>query len=158
MVSFWLLYAFGDVTRFRLIDFCQNVHVTPAARLKYGGYVDVSLMENFTRGRVSVNTRVDDDLWRSVRDVFTDPYFAPLMATDFSRIPSTFIATVEWDVLMTEGLTYVERLRRAGVDVQHRHYNASHGDLMYTFFAAATNMSTEVSQFLKANIGVDQLV
>ena len=118
----------------------------------------MSLMENFTRGRVSVNTRVDDDLWRSVRDVFTDPYFAPLMATDFSRIPSTFIATVEWDVLMTEGLTYVERLRRAGVDVQHRHYNASHGDLMYTFFAAATNMSTEVSQFLKANIGVDQLV
>ena len=152
MVSFWLLYAFGDVTRFRLNDFCQNRHVTAAARAKYSAYFDVSLLKEATRGRGSPGARADDRLWESVSSVFTDPYFAPLMATSFSWLPPTFVATVERGVLTSDGLLYVKRLREARVSVEHRHYDASHGELMYTYLNVATNMAADVSQFLKANL------
>ena len=151
MVSFWLLYAFGDVTRFRLKDFCQNKHVTAAARAKYSAYVNVSL-KDATRERGSSGASADGRLWESVSSVFTDPYVAPLMAKSFNLLPSTYVATVERDVLTSECLLYVKRLREAGVSVEHRHYNASHGELLHMYLDVATNMSAEVSQFLKANL------
>ena len=57
-----------------------------------------------------------------------NPYFAPLMAEDFSRLPDTLILTAEFDPLRDEGEDYGHRLREAGCRVHiERISGAMHG-------------------------------
>lgn len=57
---------------------------------------------------------------------------SPLMASSFRGIPPTFILTAEYDPLKDEDFLYAKRLKDAGIDVEHKHYNSFHG------FASAT--------------------
>lgn len=57
------------------------------------------------------------DLYRGSEEDFQNPYFAPLMAGDFSRQPRTLIITAEYCPLRDEGEAYGDRLREAGNDV-----------------------------------------
>ena len=45
----------------------------------------------------------------------------PLAFSATSAIPDTFIVTAEYDVLRDEGLAFVEKLKKAKVNVTHRH-------------------------------------
>lgn len=57
-----------------------------------------------------------------------NPYFAPLMAGDFSRLPRTLILTAQFDPLRDEGEEYAKRLKEAGNEVElHRINGALHG-------------------------------
>lgn len=57
-----------------------------------------------------------------------NPYFAPLLAEDFTNQPKTLIITAEYDPLRDEGEAYGEKLREAGNDVEiHRLTDALHG-------------------------------
>ncbi len=57
------------------------------------------------------------------------PDVSPLRASDLSRLPPTFIATAEYDVLRDEGLALARRLSETGSPVSHRHY----GDMNHGF-------------------------
>ncbi len=57
------------------------------------------------------------------------PDVSPLRASDLSRLPPTFIATAEYDVLRDEGLALARRLAEAGILVSHRH----DGDMNHGF-------------------------
>lgn len=46
-----------------------------------------------------------------------NPYFAPLVAEDFSGLPDTLILTAEYDPLRDEGEEYGRRLQEAGCNV-----------------------------------------
>ena len=46
-----------------------------------------------------------------------DPYFSPLCAEDYSRLPDTLILTAEFDPLRDEGEEYGRRMRKAGCRV-----------------------------------------
>jgi acetyl esterase len=60
-----------------------------------------------------------------------DPYLFPLAASNLSGIPSTLVMTAEFDPLRDEGCAYVEKLRAAGVDVEHIHVeDQMHGFLL----------------------------
>ena len=48
-----------------------------------------------------------------------NPKAAPLYARDFASLPPAIIVTCEFDPLRDEGTSYGERLRSAGVSVQH---------------------------------------
>ena len=56
------------------------------------------------------------------------PYFAPLLAEDFSGLPDTLILTAEFDPLRDEGEDYGRKLREAGCRVRvERIEGALHG-------------------------------
>ncbi|MFV0517068.1 MAG: alpha/beta hydrolase [Aminipila sp.] len=71
---------------------------------------------------LSLYKRTDKDLM--------NPYFAPLMAQDFSNQPKTLIITAEFDPLRDEGEEYGKKLLEAGNYVEvHRLKDVIHGYL-----------------------------
>lgn len=68
------------------------------------------------------------DMYKGSDTDFQNPYFAPLMAKDFSRQPKTLIITAQYDPLRDEGEAYGKRLEEAGNDVRvYRIPDALHG-------------------------------
>lgn len=71
------------------------------------------------------------ELYSRSKDDFYNPYFAPLLATDFSHQPRTLIITAEFCPLRDEGEYYGKELRKAGNQVEiYRMRNALHAFLM----------------------------
>lgn len=68
------------------------------------------------------------DLYQSCLQDRENPYFAPLLQKDYTRLPRTLILTAEFDPLRDEGEEYGRRLREAGNQVEvHRIKDALHG-------------------------------
>ena len=65
-----------------------------------------------------------------------DPYLFPLRAADLSGLPAALIVTAEFDPLRDEGRAYAERLRAAGVAVEHVRF----GDQMHGFLLQETTV------------------
>ena len=149
MTTVWLWYAFGDITRFRLKDFAYNSHVSDSAKEFYNSYVNVPL--SATSQGPTPCPRSNDTMWDELKGVFTDPYFAPLMAKNLGALPSIFISTVQHDVLRDDGITYAARLRQAGVNVDHRHYLAPHGLIPFPFLEIARKQGTDAAEYLLIN-------
>lgn len=59
-----------------------------------------------------------------------DPLVSPILAPSHRGLPPAFIVTAQWDLLRDDGPRYAERLRAAGVAVDHVNYrNMAHGFL-----------------------------
>ena len=91
------------------------------------------------------------NMYKSCDEDLQSPYFAPILAKDFSNQPKTLIVTAEFDPLRDEGEAYGEKLRVAGNEVEvHRISDALHG-----FFALSTRyfhvkqLYIYVNEFLK---------
>lgn len=88
-----------------------------------------SVRKNGT-GYILTSKRVCDYMTlykRNDKDLM-NPYFAPLMAGDFSNQPKTLLITAEFDPLRDEGEEYGKRLSEAGNEVQiYRMKDALHG-------------------------------
>lgn len=57
-----------------------------------------------------------------------NPYFAPILAKDFSGLPKALVITAEYDPLRDEGEDYGKKLKEAGIEVQiYRIKDALHG-------------------------------
>jgi acetyl esterase len=62
------------------------------------------------------------DLYLNSWDDPRDWRASPLLATNFSNLPPSYVLTAGFDPLADEGAAYVERLSEAGVPVFHRHF------------------------------------
>ncbi|MCP4004490.1 MAG: alpha/beta hydrolase [bacterium] len=63
----------------------------------------------------------------------THPMISPLVQEDLTDLAPALVLTAGFDVLRDEGLAYVEKLRKAGVVTQHRHYpTLPHGFITMT--------------------------
>jgi len=60
----------------------------------------------------------------------SDPRLSPLLNKDFVGLPPAAVHTAGFDPLQDEGIAYVEKLRAAGVPVQHYH----HESLIHGYF------------------------
>ncbi len=70
------------------------------------------------------------ELYRSSAADLQNPYFAPLLAEDFTGLPETLVVTAQYDPLRDEGEEYAARLAEAGGDVVCRRMpDALHGFL-----------------------------
>lgn len=68
------------------------------------------------------------DLYASCEEDKKNPYFAPILADDFSNQPDTLVLTAEFDPLRDEGEAYAGKLKEAGNYVElHRVKDALHG-------------------------------
>ncbi len=88
-----------------------------------------SIRENGT-GYLLTSKRICDylDMYRTSDDDLLNPYFAPLMAGDFSNQPDTLLITAQYCPLRDEGEAYGQKLLEAGGRVEvHRMENALHG-------------------------------
>ena len=91
-----------------------------------------SVVENGT-DYLLTSKRICDymELYQSCDADRLSPYFAPLLAKDFSEQPRTLIITAEYDPLRDEGEAYGRKLREAGNDVTlYRMRDALHGFFM----------------------------
>ncbi|NLK39028.1 MAG: alpha/beta hydrolase [Clostridiales bacterium] len=88
-----------------------------------------SVVEN-GKGYLLTSKKVSDymTLYMSSEEDKNSPYFAPLLAADFSKQPATLIITAQYDPLRDEGEAYGKRLANAGVKVRiYRAKEALHG-------------------------------
>ncbi|KAG9343515.1 hypothetical protein JZ751_013681 [Albula glossodonta] len=89
----------------------------------------------------------------------TDPSASPLLAPEgcLTPLPEAYILTCEYDVLRDDGVMYATRLRKAGVNITHRHYGAGfHSALMFTIgptkFQIAHRMTENCIAWLREDL------
>ncbi len=115
----------GNMTN--LEDVMSNNHVTAEARQKLNKYVNYELITGKT-GSPEAHPAGKQEVWNSLKEVITNPYFAPLMADDLSGLPQALVVTCIQDVLHSDGELYALRLKDAGNKVTHFHNKAGfHG-------------------------------
>lgn len=80
-----------------------------------------------------------------------DPYISPLQAANLTGLPPTLIITSEFDILADEGEAYANRLREAGVHIEHEEFQGMvHGFFQWSGSVAAARLAmNRVVQFLQ---------
>lgn len=108
----------------------RQVLIYPAL---YNCYTEASPYESVRTngsGYLLTSVKMEDyvKLYARTEEDRMNPYFAPLLAQDFSGLPDTLILTAEFDPLRDEGEDYGRKLRAAGGRVRvERIEGALHG-------------------------------
>lgn len=138
-------------------DFQKNTYIRPEVRDRYLKYLDLSVLpqgsipKDYKRIEPKEYNKI---LAEKIEKFITDPHIYPLIADDLSRLPPTFILTIESDVIRDDGIWYHHRLKQAGNDVTLYHSpDGWHG--MITFldppmdFDSATAAFEALMKFVK---------
>jgi len=139
-----------------LETYMNNDHVSPAVKQMKEPYIDVSkLPSKYLVGyeKPSVETG-NETMWNELKDKLLNPYFSPLVAERLDDSPLTYLFTSEYDVLRDEGFLFADRLRSAGVTVQHENMDIGiHGILLfYDICLEADKAFQEMTKFITYNL------
>ncbi|CAF1099753.1 unnamed protein product [Rotaria sordida] len=143
-------------------DVLINNHTSIEQKKQYRQFVDWSLIPNKYRNvykeSITDNIEGNPKLIENAKQAL-DPDVSPLLVNnkELSKLPSTYILTVDHDRLRDEGFIYAARLKASGVNVIHHHFdNTFHGSL--TFLEGlfqldiAHEMLADIVQYLKENL------
>lgn len=81
----------------------------------------------------------------------THPLVSPLLTTDFSGLPGATIVTAALDPLAAEATCYAEKLKQAGVVVEHLHYEGMVHD--FVLFVGPLEGAEETALELGTRLG-----
>ncbi|KAJ8256832.1 hypothetical protein COCON_G00189840 [Conger conger] len=158
MVRFWSQYFSRDKALFHAMMANSHNKLESAGLMKYVNW-SVLLPESFREPYTySAPVAETSDLSHKMAAI-TDPRASPLLAPDsvLRLLPKTYVLTCEYDVLRDDGIMYVTRLQRAGVDVTHQHYATGfHGAMLFTLwpteFEIGHRMTDNYIHWLKENL------
>jgi acetyl esterase len=126
-----------------------QVKLTPAFQFLIYPMVDLQgLTESYRRfNKQLILTRDLMDYFRQQYlnsiDEVTLPLVSPLQAKDISESPKSYILTLGYDPLRDDGIAYALRLKAAGINTQHQHYDdCMHGFISITKLSARAKQAT----------------
>jgi acetyl esterase/lipase len=84
----------------------------------------------------------------------TDPRISPLLAEDLAGLPTALVITAGFDPLRDEGEAYAERMRNAGVTVDHRRMSSLiHAFCNFSALGGASALAmAEIASALRAHL------
>ncbi|XP_017280123.1 arylacetamide deacetylase isoform X1 [Kryptolebias marmoratus] len=164
MVRFWSEYFTRDKALFRAM--MANTHNSPeSSRLlkfvNWSAFLPETYHKeyNYSAPAVAQGAGGEAAGMDGPSRSFSDPRASPLLVpdADLFPLPKAYVLTCEYDVLRDDGIMYVTRLRAAGVEVTHEHYDTGfHGALMFTVwptdFLIARRMTDNYIKWLKENL------
>ena len=71
-----------------------------------------------------------------------NPLVAPLQAKNFAQLPRTLLIAAQYDVLVDEGIRYIDNLQQAGVPAQRIELEG----LIHSFFSKIEFFDTETKK------------
>ena len=132
MVGYWLDYLVGDRSRYK--EFMENMHTSPELKMsEYGSRLSSELLPASFLKDIPEETSKNygnETLANEVKDLILDYRVSPLLApkSALEKLPSTYIIACEFDVLRDDSFIAYERMKKAGVDLQHKYYRSeAHG-------------------------------
>ncbi|XP_014769880.1 arylacetamide deacetylase isoform X1 [Octopus bimaculoides] len=151
----WLNYYQGRTKN--IDEFLINNHTAPLLKeSEVSQFVSVRQLPERYQKQHTLQTSTDfgdENISYDFEPVLLNPYFCPLLAQDFKKIPQAYIISVEFDVLRDDSFLFVERLRQSGVKVYHDHFNeAFHGILMCEHFEMRDKIIASLVSFIKGSI------
>eukprot|EP00918_Siedleckia_nematoides_P049983 GHVU01109416.1.p1 GENE.GHVU01109416.1~~GHVU01109416.1.p1 ORF type:complete len:391 (+),score=4.43 GHVU01109416.1:89-1261(+) len=149
----WLKHSVGH-TRY-LQEMLNNIHVSPEAKAEL---YPVHFNHNFLPPKLfpkqykqNSNNVGKEGIWNELKDVFLDPNFTPILASDdtLRHVPESYILTCHHDFLRDDGFFYARKLQKNGVKVTHIHLpEAVHGILNLLFLEDARRANDALVQFM----------
>lgn len=130
----------------------RQICVYPGAWFDFENSPFESVIENGNDYLLTKKKLIDYmELYSRSHEDFTNPYFAPLRHTDFSRLPETLVITMEFDPLRDEGNALAEKLSEGGCKVMHKCIkNGIHG--IFSLPRSAP-LNREIYQCIKQFLG-----
>ncbi|KAM3930455.1 arylacetamide deacetylase-like [Leptodactylus fuscus] len=136
MARFWSEYFTTDRSLFEAMMSNKHIPSQEAHLFKNVNWSSL-LPENLKKNHVYSIPATDNKNTMLVKKYpgLLDVRASPLLAEDekLTGLPMAYVVTCMYDVLRDDGFMYVSRLRKAGVQVVHEHYdNTFHGVLLMT--------------------------
>uniref|UniRef100_A0A8C2WII4 Neutral cholesterol ester hydrolase 1 n=1 Tax=Cyclopterus lumpus TaxID=8103 RepID=A0A8C2WII4_CYCLU len=164
MVRFWSEYFTSDKALFRAM--MDNTHNNPESSsllkfVNWSAFLPETYHRKYNYSAPAVMQGVGGEGvgMDGPAQSIADPRASPLLVPDSAlrSLPKAYILTCEYDVLRDDGIMYVTRLRSAGVEVTHEHYDTGfHGGLMFTVwptdFLIARRMTNNYIKWLEENL------
>ncbi|XP_072264094.1 arylacetamide deacetylase [Pyxicephalus adspersus] len=158
MVRFWSEYFTTDRKLFEAM--LSNRHIPPQEAHLYK-FVNWStlLPKSLKNNHVYHKPEYGDSSFVKKYPGILDTRASPLLLEDekLKGLPLTYVITCMYDVLRDDGFMFVSRLRQAGVEVVHHHYDSTfHGILLLNTlpfdFAIAHHIVDEYLKWLGNNL------
>ncbi|XP_061538553.1 arylacetamide deacetylase [Phycodurus eques] len=164
MVRFWSEYFTSDKAFFRAM--MANAHNNPESSsllkfVNWSAFLPETYHRKYNYSAPAVGQGEAGQAFGTSgpSQSLADPRASPLLVPDAAlrSLPKAYILTCEYDVLRDDGIMYVTRLRAAGVEVTHEHYDSGfHGALMFTVwpmdFLITHRMMSNYVKWLKENL------
>uniref|UniRef100_A0A8C4X7J4 Arylacetamide deacetylase n=1 Tax=Erpetoichthys calabaricus TaxID=27687 RepID=A0A8C4X7J4_ERPCA len=145
MIRFWSEYFTSDKTLYYAMLENRHNSLKSIQLMKFANW-SIYLPENYRQKYTYSDPYFDS---KDLSESISDPRASPLLVDDdkLRVLPKTYIVTCEYDVLRDDGVMYVTRLRRAGVQVHHDHYGKGfHGAMMFTMLPFSFKIAHEMTE------------
>ena len=157
MVGYWLLYAQGHTQNTQYL--LQNSHVPPdvfkqyaTSTLNHSLLFKRTMVDEADQHKQMQAKEYNDNVWAEIKDIFLNPYFAPLVANDFQGLPKTLVFTGFFDVLCDDGTWYAGALKKANVNVTHYHHETAPHSVFWSRNPRFQSVHKNVVQYIKDNL------